>query len=351
MDSLVTARPAVAPEFNFFKIMYNKFDKKLVDFIKKFFKKIMILLAVLPNFFMASCFGASSDKTARLELKNALVISQNYIVGEDVKLNGQMFDYYKSINDSSATESNVLVTSDMLDGFSTAKIGDYTFTIKYKNATSEGFTYHVYDEPTLANFEGKYSCLQFVKKTLVELETDKVNILTYNTSADIINDTPTKQSTNFTIGVYNNGLPKIEFTWQGENYCFYNFGTDGKAKTLAKKSNDSYQAMTCTYVKSLEFVDLNKQYTGTISSGNLKDYVVNLTVTESTISATLTNNEDVKTLNFESYDFSFGSNTIFSASGDSNKLRISVMSKNQIKVISSSDDSTLSFRVDCSINN
>lgn len=146
-------------------------------------------------------------------------------------------------------------------------------------------------------------------------------------------------------------MPKIEFTWQGENYYFYNFGTDGKAKTLAKKSNDSYQAMTCTYVKSLEFVDLNKQYTGTISSGNLKDYVVNLTVTESTISATLTNNEDVKTLNFESYDFSFGSNTIISASGDSNKLRISVMSKNQIKVISSSDDSTLSFRVDCSINN
>lgn len=75
--------------------------------MKKFFEKIMILLAVLPSVFMASCFGGSNDKTARLELKNALVISQNYIVGEDVKLNDQMFDYYKSIDDSSATESDV----------------------------------------------------------------------------------------------------------------------------------------------------------------------------------------------------------------------------------------------------
>lgn len=319
--------------------------------MKKFFKKIMILLAVLPSVFMASCFGGSDDKIARLELKDALVISQNYIVGEDVKLNGQKFDYYESINDSSATESDVLVTSDMLVGFSTTKVGDYTFTIKYKDATSEGFTYHVYDEPTLTNFEGKYSCLQFGKKTLVELETDKVNILTYNTSTDIINNTPTKQSTTFTIGVSNNGLPKIEFTLQGENYYFCNFGTDGKAKTLAKESKSSYQAMTCTYVKGIEFVDLNKQYTGTISSGKLKDYVVNLTVTESAISATLTNDKDVKAFNFESYDFSFGSSTIISASGDSNKLRIYVMSKNQIKVINSSNDSTLSFKADCNINN
>ena len=53
---------------------------------------------------MAGCFDANNDKTARLELKNALVISQNYIVGEDVKLNGQMFNCYKSINDNSATD-------------------------------------------------------------------------------------------------------------------------------------------------------------------------------------------------------------------------------------------------------
>lgn len=204
----------------------------------KNFKKIIILLAilVLPSIFMAGCFDANNDKTARLELKNALVISQNYIVGEDFKLNGQMFDYYKSINDNSAIESNVLVTSDMLVGFSTAKIGDYTFTIKYKNATSEGFTYHVYDASTLTNFEGKYSCLQFSKTMLVELETDKVNILIYNTSADIINNTPTKLSTNFTIGVNNNGLTKIEFTLQGENYYFCNFGADGKAKTFERKA-------------------------------------------------------------------------------------------------------------------
>ena len=189
------------------------------------------------------------------------------------------------------------------------------------------------------------------QKNLVELETDKVNILTYNTSADIINNTPTKQSTNFTIGVYNNGFPKIEFTWQGENYYFCNFGTDGKAKTFVKESKSSYQAMTCTYVKSLEFGDLNKQYTGTIPSGKLKDYVVNLTVTESTISTTLTNDKDVKAFNFESYDFSFGSSTIITASGNSNKIRIYVTSKNQIKVINSSDDSTLSFKVNCDINN
>ena len=78
--------------------------------------------------------------------------------------------------------------------------------------------------------------LQFGKKILVELETDKVNILTYNTSADIINNTPTKLSTNFTIGVDNNGLPKIEFTLQGENYYFCNFGADGKAKTFERKA-------------------------------------------------------------------------------------------------------------------
>ena len=142
--------------------------------MKKIFEKIMILLAVLPSVFMASCFGGSNDKTARLELKNALVISQNYIVGEDVKLNDQMFDYYKSIDDSSATESDVLVTRDMLVGFSTAKVGDYTFTIKYKNATSEGFTYHVHDEPTLTNFEGKYSCLQFGKKIWLNLKQTKL---------------------------------------------------------------------------------------------------------------------------------------------------------------------------------
>lgn len=109
--------------------------------------------------------------------------------------------------------------------------------------------------------------------------------------------------------------------------------------------------MTCTYVKSVEFVDLNKQYTGTISSGNLKDYAVNLTVTGSTISATLTNNKDVKTFNFESYDFSLGSSTIISASDGANTLRIYVMSKNQIRVINNSNDSTLYFRVDCNINN
>lgn len=103
-----------------------------------------------------------------------------------------MLNYYKSINDSSATESDVLVTTDMLVRFSTAKVGNYTFKIKYKNATSEGLSYHVYDAPTLTNFEGKYSCSQFDKKTLVELKTDKVNILTYNTSADIINNTPNK---------------------------------------------------------------------------------------------------------------------------------------------------------------
>lgn len=319
----------------------------------KNFKKILILLAilVLPSIFMAGCFDSNDDKTAGLELKNTLVISQSYIVGEDIKLNGQMFDYYKSITDSSATESDVLVTNDMIVGFSTAKIGNYTFKIKYKNATSEGFTYHVYDAPTLTNFEGKYSCLQFGKKTLVELETDKVNILSYNTSADIINNTPAKLSTTFTIGVDNNGAPKIEFTLQGENYYFCDFGTDGKAKTLAKESNGSSQTMTCTYVKSVEFVDLNKQYTGTISSGNLKDYVVNLTVTESTISATLTNDKDVKTFNFESYDFSLGSSTIIPASNDINKIKIYVKSKNQIRVINNSDDSTLYFRVDCNIEN
>ncbi len=44
---------------------------------------------------------------------------------------------------------------------------------------------------------------------MVELETDKVNILTYNTSADIINDTPTKQSTNFNIGVSKENIPSF----------------------------------------------------------------------------------------------------------------------------------------------
>ena len=106
----------------------------------KNFKKIIILLAilVLPSIFMAGCFDANNDKTARLELKNALVISQNYIVGEDVKLNGQMFDYYKSINDNSATESNVLVTSDMLVGFSTAKIGDSHLQLNIKMQQAKG---------------------------------------------------------------------------------------------------------------------------------------------------------------------------------------------------------------------
>ena len=318
----------------------------------KNFKRILILLAilVLPSIFMSGCFDSNDDKTARLELKdNTLIISQNYIVGEDVKLNGQMLNYYKSINDSFATESDVLVTTDMLVGFSTAKVGDYTFKIKYKNATSEGFSYHVYDAPTLKNFDGKYSCLQFDKKTLVELETDKVNILTYNTSADIINNTPTKFSTTFTTGIDNSGAPKIEFTFQGENYYFCYFGTDGKAKTFVKESNGSSQTMTCTYVKNVEFVDLTKQYTGTVSSGSLKDYVVNLTVTESTISVTLTNDKDVKTFNFESYDFSLGSSTIISASDGANKIKIYVTSKNQIRVINNNDDSTLYFRVDCNI--
>lgn len=42
---------------------------------------------------------------------------------------------------------------------------------------------------------------------------------------------------------------------------------------------------------------------------------------------------------------------MISASGDSNKLKIYVMSKNQIKVINSSDDSTLSFKANCDIDN
>lgn len=215
--------------------------------MRNFFKKIIISFAVLPSFFMASCFGASSDKTARLELKNALVISQNYIVGEDVKLNGQMFDYYKSINDNSATESDVLVTSDMLVGFSTAKIGDYTFTIKYKNTTSKGFTYHVYDAPTLTNFEGKYSCLLFGKKTLVELETNKVNILTYNTSADIINDTPTKQSTNFTIGVSKENIPSfiIDVVTTGQHVGHQ--GNGPSPRDVFKTKVDGHDAYSCYY--------------------------------------------------------------------------------------------------------
>ena len=54
---------------------------------------------------MAGCFNANNDKTARLALKdNVLTLSQNYIFGEDVKLNGKMFNYYKSINDNSATD-------------------------------------------------------------------------------------------------------------------------------------------------------------------------------------------------------------------------------------------------------
>lgn len=158
------------------------------------------------------------------------------MVGEDVKLNGQMFNYYKSINDNSATESDVLGTSDMLVGFSTAKIGNYTFTIKYKNATSEGFTYHVYDAPTLTNFEGKYSCLQFGKKILVELETDKVNILTYNTSADIINNTPTKLSTNFNIGVDNNGCLKLNLLCKEKITTFVTSALTEKLKHLQRKA-------------------------------------------------------------------------------------------------------------------
>ena len=78
--------------------------------------------------------------------------------------------------------------------------------------------------------------MQFGKTMLVELKTDKVNILNYNISADIINNTQTKLSTNFTIGVNNNGLPKIEFTLQGENYYFCNFGADGKDKTFERKA-------------------------------------------------------------------------------------------------------------------
>lgn len=109
--------------------------------------------------------------------------------------------------------------------------------------------------------------------------------------------------------------------------------------------------MTCNYVKSVEFVDLTKQYTGTVSSGSLKDYVVNLIVTESTISVTLTNDKDVTTFNFESYDFSLGSSTIISASDGATKIKIYVTSKNQIRVINNSDDSTLYFRVDCNIEN
>lgn len=309
----------------------------------------MLVFLILPVFAIVGCADDDTDKGGRIQgANNAWSISQYYYVGEELALNGQTFDYYKKVDDDTPTEKNITVTKEMISGFSTATKGDFYFQITYKNATSEYIRYHVYDKPTLTGFEGKYSCTQFGGKTLVELTSDKVNILTYATPSDIINNTPKSVSTDYTIGVISDGAPIIKFNFDGNKYYFYNFGADGKATMFGKENNKGISGMTCSAVNSLEYAQLDKEYNGTVSSDKNKNYSIKVVVGQNSIKATLTRGEDVKTFDYENVDFSINSCVIISATEGQNRIRVTVKgSKNIYVTNSNSVDSESNFRADC----
>lgn len=315
----------------------------------KNFKKILFLLAILilPSLCFAGCFNSSNNSTAWLQLKNnALVIQQYYIVGDQIQLNGQKFDYFKSIDDKTATETDVEVTNSMIEGFSTTSVGKRSFKIKYKNASTESFEYSVYQSPSISGFEGKYSCTSLGNKTLLELTSNKVNVLTYSTYQDVINNTPKSASLNFKIGVDANGNATINFGFDNNTYSFYNF-VNNKPTMLATNTQNGSISTSCKLVDNLTFAKLNTTYTGSISSQQFNGYTANVTITETAIKITLEKDGTTKSLNFDTYDFSILTNAKLSATDGANRISIFATSENEIKVVNNNDDSSQCFTVTC----
>lgn len=218
-------------------------------------KKIKLMLAVLFSILIMPCFLTgcleSENPLPLLKYTDVETAEQYYYVGDEIVLNGQCVDYYKDIRDAKETEKGIPVTIDMISGFSTQEVGEFKYTISYKDASCE-YEYYVYEKPDMSTIGGSYFISVFGANTVVEIKNSQVLVKTYEETINKLTKDSVALSTetlDTTVRANRDGVPSLCFVYKQMNYEFVNF-ENGAPKYLKSYeiggSRYSAQLTNCT---------------------------------------------------------------------------------------------------------
>lgn len=143
-------------------------------------------------------------------------------MGDELELNGQHIDYYPDLRDANVSEKDILITTEMITGFSTKKAGKFIFKINYKG-TSTDVSYNVYKRPDLIICYGSYKTLIAGECWVVEIKQNQVVINCYGMAYTPTEEPTTTTTLDSTVKATIGGNPIIKFEYNGQKYKISNF--------------------------------------------------------------------------------------------------------------------------------
>lgn len=214
---------------------------------------LILLISVLTMFgVLTACKNEGVAIPYISFTNNFIAINKYYFVGDEIELNKQSINYYVNIKNSEPTESNIVVTKDMISNFSTQKAGECSFKINYKNANTE-INYYVYEKPDITASYGYYTSTIFDKDIVVEIKHNEIVVNYYGNGYTSIEESKPTLITAMVSKLKANkeGIPSIKFDYEKEIYEFTNFvnGIPTRVKkTNNYNNNQSTISLICTKI-------------------------------------------------------------------------------------------------------
>lgn len=183
-----------------------------------------------------------------------IVMSTNYFVGDELELNGQKIYYYEDFLDVKNVEKDVLLTKEMVSGFSTEVVGKFKYKITYKNAFDE-VEYQVFEKPNISACYGFYTS-GVIGKTgenhVLEIKQNQIVIRYYeNGYTGNAGEEPTSETAvSFKLKPDANGKALLIFDYDDAQYKFYDFVNGVPTRLEEKKYNGTgYNTLNASCTK------------------------------------------------------------------------------------------------------
>ena len=322
--------------------------------------RFLIFLSCLFMLICLTFVGCKSNegKTAYISASNnVIVLNQTYMVGDKLELNGQKINYFEDIKNSVPTEKDIEVTSNMISGFSTDSVGQFTLKINYKNALALSVNYTVYDVPSIEVKNGTYTSPSIGKNITIEVLDKKATINYYEKGyVDYLYTKPTKTTeVDLTIGIQSNGAAKLGFVYEYSEYFFSNFDANGKPSLLSKVVKDengsSLISTTCTLLDKIVAPKIGYTYSGEIKSSDseLLGRTLSIVIFSDKINISAKNDNTESLWNVTDYIINISPRaTISCKTTFYDSLTITTVSENEIVVTLKDNDGNVLFdKVQC----
>lgn len=209
-------------------------------------KTLLVFSLLVLSVFLTACKNNNSSIPNIAFKNNFISIEKYYYIGDEIELNGQCIDYYSNIKNAEPTESDIAVTTDMILNFSTKRAGEFSFKLKYKDASVE-INYYVYEKPETTQCFGFYTSANLDKNEVAEIKANQVVINCYEEGyTDFRESEPISTTTvDSKVKASKGGSPKITFVYEQQKYEFINF-VNGVPTKLKRTNMDSEHYSTLT---------------------------------------------------------------------------------------------------------